>query len=92
MKARPSENPKLPTHSISVKVGEEFVTVGACWTKDTKNGAKFLSCKLQDAWVDSKDNTKSRKGFGITYDEPVKEDHTAIDPMTGKDLNQDNPF
>lgn len=91
MKAKPSDNPKLPTHSISTKVGEEFVTIGACWTKDTKNGAKFLSCKLQDAWVDSQDNTKSRKGFGIVYDEQ-KEDHTAVDPDTGVDLNDNNPF
>lgn len=91
MKAKPSDNPKLPTHSISVKIGEEFITVGACWTKETKNGAKFLSCKLQDAWVDSKDNTKSRRGFVIVTEE-AKEDHTAIDE-NGRDLNDPNsPF
>ena len=92
MKAKPSDNPKLPTHSISIKIGEEFVTIGACWTKDMKNGGKFLSCKLQDAWVDSKDNTKSRKGFGIVQEETKKEDHSAIDPDTGRDLNEDSPF
>ena len=68
MKAKPSDNPKLPTHVISTKIGEEFVNIGACWTKDMKNGGKFLSCKLSDAWVDSKDNTKSRRGFSIIMD------------------------
>lgn len=64
MRAKLSDNPKLPTHSISVKVGEEFITVGACWTKDMK--------------------------IGIVAEQ--EEDHTAIDPMTGIDLNQDIPF
>lgn len=91
MKAKPSDNPKLPTHSISVKVGEEFITIGACWTKDMKNGGKFLSCKLQDAWVDTTDGKKTRKGYGIVAEQ--EEDHTAIDPMTGQDLNAgDIPF
>ena len=89
MKAKPSDNPKLPTHSISVKVGEEFVTVGACWTKDMKNGGKFLSCKLQDAWVDSQNNTKKRQGFSIVADK--EEDHTAVDE-NGVDLNDNSPF
>lgn len=108
MRARPSDNPKLPTHSISVKVGDEFITIGACWTKNMKNGGKFLSCKLQDAWVNAQDNTKTRKGFGIVPEpgaepgaepvaEPVAEavpgeDHTAIDPDTGVDLNDNSPF
>lgn len=83
MKAKPSDNPKLPTHSISVKVGEEFITVGACWTKDMKNGGKFLSCKLQDAWVNTQDNTKSRRGYGIIAEQ--KEVNTNIDPETGID-------
>lgn len=90
MKAKPSDNPKLPTHVISTKAGEEFINIGACWTKEMKNGQKFLSCKLSDAWVDSQDNTKSRRGFCIVMEQ--EEDHTAIDPDTGIDLNKDNPF
>lgn len=91
MKAKPSDNPKLPTHSISVKVGDEFITIGACWTKEMKNGGKFLSCKLQDAWVDTQDGKKSRKGFGIVAEKEA--DHTAIDE-NGVDLNnrEDIPF
>ena len=54
---------KRPTHSISAKIGEDYVEVGACWTKDGKNG-KFLSCKLQDAYVDHTKNI-ARKGFAL---------------------------
>ena len=92
MKAKPSDNPKLPTHTISVKVGEEFVNIGGCWTKDMSNGGKFLSCKLSDAWVDTKDNTKSRKGFSIVID--AKEEERIIDLSDGRDLTptEDSPF
>lgn len=89
MKAKPSDNPKLPSHSISIKVGEEFITVGACWTKEMKNGGKFLSCKLQDAWVSTEDGKKSRRGYGIIEDKP----EPIIDPSDGRDLTpDDNPF
>jgi len=58
---------KQPDYEISMKVGEDFVKVGACWIKDGKNG-KYLSCKLSDAWVDHTDRTKTRKGYSITED------------------------
>ncbi len=87
-------NDKLPTHSISTNVGTqenpEHVTIGGCWTKEGNKG-KFLSCKLSDTWIDGKDGGKSRRGYGIVA-EP-EEDHTAVDPKTGKDLNDPNsPF
>lgn len=63
-KNKPSDNEKLPTHSISAKIGEEYVTIGACWTKEGKAG-KYLSCKLQDVYVDHTDRTKTKKGFVI---------------------------
>lgn len=63
-KAKPSDNEKLPTHALSMKLGEEFVNIGGAWTKDASTG-KYLSCKLADAWVSSEDNTKSREGFVI---------------------------
>jgi len=101
-KAKPNENIKLPTHSISMKIGEEYVTIGGCWTKESTNG-KFLSGKLADAWVNSNDNSKSRDGFCIVrtsdldkLENGIKEeleDHTAIDPATNQDLNSgESPF
>jgi len=71
-KNKPSDNEKLPTHSISAKYGDEYVTIGACWTKDGKNG-KFLSCKLQDAYVDHTDRTKTKKGFAIADEKLITE-------------------
>lgn len=70
-KNKPSDNEKLPTHSISAKIGEEYVNIGACWTKEGKGG-KFLSCKLQDVYVDHTDRTKTKKGFAIVDEKSIK--------------------
>jgi hypothetical protein len=67
---KPSDNEKAPTHSISAKIGEEYVNIGVCWTKEAKNG-KFLSCKLQDVYVDHSDRTKCRKGFAIADEKSI---------------------
>lgn len=69
-KNKPSDNEKLPTHSISAKIGEEYVTIGGCWTKEGKSG-KYLSCKLQDVWVDHSDRTKCRKGYAIADEKKI---------------------
>ena len=68
-KLKSSDNEKAPTHTISAKIGEEYVTIGCCWTKEGKNG-KFLSCKVQDAYVNSADRTKTKKGFTIVDEQP----------------------
>ena len=72
-KLKSSENEKYPTHTISFNVGTkenpEYITGGACWTKEGKGG-KFLSCKLQDAYVNSADRTKTKKGFTIVDEQP----------------------
>ncbi len=99
-KAKQNENTKLPTHSISAKIGDEYVVIGGCWTKDGNNG-KFLSAKLSDAWVNTEDNTKSRKSYVIVAEEDLIElqklasaqDKKLIDPMSGLDLSdRDNIF
>ena len=63
-KAKEGKSDKSPTHSISAKIGEEYLTIGACWTKESKGG-KYLSCKLQDVYVDHTDRSKTRKGYAI---------------------------
>lgn len=82
-KNKPSDNEKLPTHSISANVGTketpEYVTIGACWTKEGKGG-KFLSCKLQDAFVDHTDRTKTKKGFAIVDESPQAVDEDTEQP------------
>lgn len=71
-KKKASDNEKTPSHSISAKVGEEYIEIGACWTKEGKNG-KFLSCKLQNVYVDhtTQDRTKSRAGFAIVDEKMI---------------------
>lgn len=70
-------NEKQPTHSISANVGTqekpEYVNIGACWTKEGKGG-KFLSCKLQDVYVDHTDRTKTRKGFAIVDEKLIPQE------------------
>lgn len=78
-KAKPNQNEKLPTHAISMKLGDEFVNIGGCWTKDGNNG-KYLSAKLADAWV-STDGGKSREGFCIVRES----DLNKLEKMTNKD-------
>lgn len=83
-KNKASENEKLPTHSISAKIGEEYVTIGACWTKEGKGG-KYLSCKLQDVYVDKNDRTKTKKGYAIA-DEKLLNGY----PESPEDLVEDD--
>lgn len=100
-KSKPSENDKLPTHILSTKIGEDYVTIGSAWTKDSTNG-KYLSAKLQDAWVSTEDKTKSRRSLVIVFEDDLielqrlakVEDSKVIDPKDGRDVTPDesNPF
>lgn len=64
---------KKPTHTISTKVSEEFVTIGCCWTKDSTNG-KYLSCKLQDVY-------KDKPGFEIQQELSIETTVTGTPPV-----------
>ena len=70
-KNKPSENEKAPTHRISMKVGDEYISIGACWSKQSNNGEKYLSCKLQDIYVDHTNQSKSKKGFAIVNEKTI---------------------
>lgn len=76
-----SKNPKAPTHRIMAKLnGEDLVEVGAAWAKESKNGNKFLSCRLQNVWVDHTDRTKSRRGFVIVDESLVVDEEKSTPP------------
>lgn len=84
---------KKPTHSISAKIGEEFVYIGRCWTKDGNNG-KFLSCSLDKPYQD-------KPGYTIEVELPEsqknnahKEGHEHASPTAfDDDFNpEDSPF
>lgn len=91
-KNKPSENDKLPTHNISANIGTkekpEYVNIGACWTKDGASG-KFLSCKLQDVYVDHNDRTKTKKGFAIADEKLIAEAVGVSDEDTELPLTDD---
>ena len=55
------KNDKQPNYTISVKVGEKYVTAGGAWLKEGKTG-KFFSCKLSETY-------KDRLGFYIMVEE-----------------------
>lgn len=61
-KAKEKKSDRSPDYNISLKVGEHYVNVGACWLKEGTAG-KYFSCKLSDGYT-SKDG-KQTKGFVI---------------------------
>ena len=61
-KAKEKKSDKAPDYNISLKVGEHYINVGACWLKEGKGG-KYFSCKLSDGYT-SKDGKKTA-GFVI---------------------------
>jgi len=61
-KAKEKKSDKAPDYNISLKVGDHYVNVGACWLKEGKAG-KYFSCKLSDGYT-SKDGKKTN-GFVI---------------------------
>jgi hypothetical protein len=82
---KPSENPKAPTHRIMAKLnGEDLVEIGAGWSKESKSGNKFLSCRLQNVWVDHTDRTKSRQGFAIANEKDIMTDEPENVPVSSK--------
>lgn len=75
-------NPKAPTHRIMAKVnGDDLVEIGAGWAKESKSGNKFLSCRLQNVWVDHSDRTKTRKGFAIADEKQIMTDEPENAPV-----------
>lgn len=88
-RAKEGGSDKAPTHNISAKIGEEFVNIGGCWTKEGKSG-KYLSCKLQDVWVDHTDRSKTRKGFAIADEKQILTDEPTNAPETPKTAPSDD--
>ena len=85
-RGKQSENEKAPTHRISIKVGDNYLDAGACWTKQDKNGNKFLSAKLADVYVDHTDNSKSRKSVVLVFEEDLK----ALYKLAGEEYIEDS--
>lgn len=54
-----------PTHTLNVKIGEQYVQVAGLWAKTSSKGTRFLSGKMKSKW--SKDG-KSGNGYFIGVD------------------------
>lgn len=63
-----SDNPKAPTHRVMATINNTLTEIGAGWSREGKNGNKYLSCKLRDIYKDHTDDSKSRNGYNISID------------------------
>lgn len=71
-RGKETDNEKLPSHKINTKIGDSFVEIGSCWTKEGKNG-KYLSGRLATAYINERDRTKSRKAVVMVFEEDLVE-------------------
>jgi uncharacterized protein (DUF736 family) len=55
------KNDKEPDYKLRAKVGEEFIEIGGAWTREGKNGSKYISCQLSKPY-------KDRKGYHLEED------------------------
>lgn len=76
-----------PDRNLSAKIGEEFVDIGGGWLKKNKNGATYLSIKLQDAWVDHNDSSKTRTGFSLVRDDELEKLVKELKSLRGESDN-----
>lgn len=77
------KNDKAPDYNISMKIGEKYENVGACWLKEGTKG-KFFSCQLSKTYQD-------KPGYHIEVDVPTI-GNTGV-PYPKEDISTDNiPF
>ena len=46
------ENPKAPTHRVMATINNTLTEIGAGWSREGKNGNKFLSIRLKSPYQD----------------------------------------
>lgn len=68
-KLKEQKSEKSPTHTISARVGEEYVQIGSAWTKKGNNGV-YLSCQLSKPFT--KDSGEKYDGYVILSDSDYK--------------------
>lgn len=60
-KVTEKKNEKEPDYRLTMKVGEEFVDIGAGWIKESAKGTKYISFALSKPF-------KDRKGYHFEED------------------------
>jgi uncharacterized protein (DUF736 family) len=46
------DNPKAPTHRVMATINNTLTEIGAGWSREGKNGNKFLSIRLKSPYQD----------------------------------------
>jgi len=78
-KTKEKKKPNSPDYSITIKVNDKFITVGAGWIKEAKDKSKYLSCKLSDGY-------KDLAGFHIERDTVVAENNASLKMVDAMDI------
>ena len=78
-KTKEKKTPNSPDYSITIKVNDKFITVGAGWIKEAKDRSKYLSCKFSDGY-------KDLAGFHIERDTVVKENPTSTEQVNADEI------
>ncbi len=81
----------MPDRQLSVKLGDTFVDIGGGWLKKDKNDNTYLSMKLQDAWVDHTNISKSRTGFCIVREDELTKLENEVKLIKGEVLEEEIP-
>lgn len=80
-----------PDYKISVNIGTkenpQNVEAGGCWLKDMKNGGKYFSCKLSDAYADHVKGV-ARKGFELVMESSNGNDMPDMPEVSADDSAQ----
>ncbi len=61
-----TDKEKAPTHTLSAKVEDSFVEIGAGWTKEGKSG-KFISAQLSKPYQDK------RRGVVMVFEDELRD-------------------
>ena len=79
------EGSKAPDYKMSIKLENGFTEIGGCWLKDAKDGQKYFSCKLNDAYADHVKGVACQgfkliqEGSEITHNMPPMVDKETVD-------------
>jgi hypothetical protein len=75
------ENEKQPDYTLSAKLDDVYVQIGAGWIKEGKSG-KFIAVKMSDEF-------NGKAGFSISMDKSIAPDFSK--DTSGKVLGQTKP-
>jgi len=67
---KPSDNVKAPTHRVMATINNTLTEIGAGWSREGKNGNKFLSIRLKSPYQDKAGYIIAEEGSNTSPNEP----------------------